>query len=294
MDKKTLAANYYRCGLTFSEIAEILSQCNGINVSVRQLERISSSQGLYRRKNKSNVLNVGYFMCREIQRSGQLHGYKWMHTKCLENGYVIDQETVRNILKCIDPEGVRCRTKRRLRRREYSNPGPNYLWHLDGYDKLKPYGICIHGCIDGYSREIIWLEAASSNNNPRLIAGYFVDAVSKIGGCPKIVRADMGTENGTVRQLQIFLREDDVTCNPHSVFLYGTSRCNQRIESWWGILRKEFAQFWMNVFESFKDDGYYSGDYLDQELIRFCFLEIIQVIDNIVKVNLYCIQYAKY
>lgn len=89
-------------------------------------------------------------------------------------------------------------------------------------------------------------------------------------------------------------REDDVTCNPDSVFLYGTSRCNQRIESWWGILRKEFAQFWMNVFESFKDDGYYSGDYLDQELIRFCFLEIIQVIDNIVKVNLYCIQYAKY
>lgn len=53
--EKTLAANYYRCGLTFSEIAEILSQCNGINVSVRQLKRITSSHGLYRRKNKSNV-----------------------------------------------------------------------------------------------------------------------------------------------------------------------------------------------------------------------------------------------
>ena len=24
------------------------------------------------------------------------------------------------------------------------------LWHLDGYDKLKPYGFAIHGCIDGY------------------------------------------------------------------------------------------------------------------------------------------------
>lgn len=69
MDKKTLAANYYRCGLTFTEIAEILSQWNGINVSVRQLKRITSSQGLYRRKNKSSVLNIGYFICREIQRS---------------------------------------------------------------------------------------------------------------------------------------------------------------------------------------------------------------------------------
>ena len=27
--------------------------------------------------------------------------------------------------------------------------GPNFIWHMDGYDKLKPYGITIHGCIDG-------------------------------------------------------------------------------------------------------------------------------------------------
>ena len=23
------------------------------------------------------------------------------------------------------------------------------MWHIDGYDKLKPYGFPIHGCIDG-------------------------------------------------------------------------------------------------------------------------------------------------
>ena len=28
--------------------------------------------------------------------------------------------------------------------------GPNYIWHADGYDKLKPFGITIHGCIDGW------------------------------------------------------------------------------------------------------------------------------------------------
>ena len=27
--------------------------------------------------------------------------------------------------------------------------GPNFTWHVDGYDKLTPYGITIHGCIDG-------------------------------------------------------------------------------------------------------------------------------------------------
>ena len=23
------------------------------------------------------------------------------------------------------------------------------LWHVDGYDKLSPYGFTVHGCIDG-------------------------------------------------------------------------------------------------------------------------------------------------
>lgn len=43
-------------------------------------------------------------------------------------------------------------------RRCYYSEGPSYVWHLDGYDKLKPYGFPIHGCIDGFSRKILWLE----------------------------------------------------------------------------------------------------------------------------------------
>ncbi len=27
--------------------------------------------------------------------------------------------------------------------------GPKFCWHLDGYDKLSPFGFYIHGCIDG-------------------------------------------------------------------------------------------------------------------------------------------------
>ena len=27
--------------------------------------------------------------------------------------------------------------------------GPNHVWHLDGYDKLPPFGFAIHACIDG-------------------------------------------------------------------------------------------------------------------------------------------------
>ena len=31
---------------------------------------------------------------------------------------------------------------------------------MDGFDKLKPYGFPIHGCIDGFSRKLLWLEVS--------------------------------------------------------------------------------------------------------------------------------------
>ena len=31
----------------------------------------------------------------------------------------------------------------------YPIQGSNYMWYCDGYNKLKPYGFPIHGCIDG-------------------------------------------------------------------------------------------------------------------------------------------------
>ena len=62
--------------------------------------------------------------------------------------------------------------------------GPNYIWHVDGYDKLKPYGFPIHGAIDGWSRKIMWLKLARSNNLPEIPATFYLflkmeDAQSK-------------------------------------------------------------------------------------------------------------------
>lgn len=100
-----------------------------------------------------------------------------MHLKCLQEGFVVRQETVRVLLKILDPNGVNLRKRRRLRRRQYFNKGPNYLWHIDSYDKLKPYGIAISGCIDGFSRHIMWLNAGKTASDPRVIAGYFISTV---------------------------------------------------------------------------------------------------------------------
>ena len=72
-------------------------------------------------------------------------------------------------------------------------------------------------------------------------------------------------------------------------FMYGRSTANQRIESWWGVLRRECMQFWMDCFEELKDRGFFTGDYLDKGLVQFCFSALVQVSSSaLVQVTLLC------
>ncbi|WAR22587.1 hypothetical protein MAR_016561, partial [Mya arenaria] len=101
------------------------------------------------------------------------------------------------------------RTVRRFQRRNSFAAGPNFIWHLDGYVKLKPYGLCIHGCICGFSMKVLLLNVYHPNNNPNIVACYFVEALDEYGGSPRMIRWDFGTENVVVRDLQRYLRADD-------------------------------------------------------------------------------------
>ena len=105
-------------------------------------------------------------------------------------------------MKSLDPEGVTLRSGHKLRRRTYRSQGPNFIWHIDGYDKLKPFGFAIHGAIDGYSRKILWLRVLPSNNNPKIIGSLYLSYVIQSNVTPKIIRADRGSENAVVAGLQ--------------------------------------------------------------------------------------------
>ena len=184
----------------------------------------------------------------------------------------MSREDVRFVMQQLDPDGMTIRRRHCLVRRTYSVKGPNCIWHVDGYDKLKPYGICISGCVDGYSRKVLWLRAGTTNNDPAVVAGYFVEAIERFGGCPQKVRTDFGTENVTIRAIQTALRAN----NPSS-FIAGASTHNQRIESWWGMLRRQCTQHWMTLFSCLQHNGHFDGTFVDKSLVQFCFSRLIQV-----------------
>ncbi|CAG2187419.1 unnamed protein product [Mytilus edulis] len=193
---------------------------------------------LARRKDYSNIRSVFNFVHTQVTSYGPAHRYRWMYQKCKRHGFKIKRDHISLMLNTIDPEGVYLRARRRLKRREYFSRGPNFCWHLDSYDKLKRYGLCINACIDGFSMKIIWLKVGRSSSNPKVIARYFIDAIEEHRGHPYSMRGDMGTENGLVAVMQTLFAGDEVTIP----FIYGKSTMNTRIESWWGILRKKCCQ----------------------------------------------------
>ena len=142
-----------------------------------------------------------------IDGPGSMGGYRtaW-HTLELE-GLRVPRIVVLEIIRELDPEGTELRKSHCLKRRQYHNPGPNYAWHVHGYDKLKPWGFPIHGCIDGYSRRIMWLRVARSNNLPEYPAMYYLETVKELGGCPVEVATDLGTENSLLASIQSYFRQ---------------------------------------------------------------------------------------
>lgn len=157
--------------------------------------------------------------------------------------------------------------------RRYAALGPNFIWHLDGYDKLKPYWFWIHGAIDGYSRRILWLEVG-----PTITAQYFIDCVQQLRGLPRVIRGDCGTENIHIAAVQRFMRRNGAdNMAGEKSFLYGKSVANQIIEAWWSFLRKSNTDCWIRFFKDFSDLSHFDNrNIIHVECLRFCFMGLIE------------------
>lgn len=136
------------------------------------------------------------------------------HVLRLRHQINVPRQLVESLLREVDPRGVEHRESHCLQCRTYVSPGPNFCWHMDGYNKLKPFGFSIHSCVDGFSRRILWLEMQQSNKNPQCVASYFVKHVKAAHGCPVRVHTDQGTRAFSREGLSPFPR----------FFLGGTSK----------------------------------------------------------------------
>lgn len=273
-ERENAVRRYFSQGFTNAEITGFLALQHGIVLSVRTLKRILQRLGLKRARynNESPLERIVAAILEELENScGSFLGYRQL-TRRLRRKYNLQvrRDTVMKSLRVLDPEGVERRQRRRLKRRRYVTPGPNFLWHVDGWDKLAPFGFFVHGAVDGFSRRILWLEVGSTNKNPRVIASNYLNAILQLGGVPRRMRCDRGTENTIIGTLQQFFRwHDDDHFSGSGSFIEGKSTGNQRIEAWWSKFREGGGGWWINFFKDLRDCGLYHDDYLVTECLIF-------------------------
>ena len=276
--KEYLIRHYFKANFSYSEVLHFLATFHGIKITLRHLHRLLRKYKLYRRRGKSPINQLLEFVKNELCGSSSSFGYRTMHMKLREQGFVVDKETVRIVLKSLDPQGVEKRSAHRLQRRVYRCAGPNHVWHIDGYDKLKSFGFAIHGGIDGFSRKILWLQVGKTNNDPRVTASYFIDCVDDLKVIPRVIRADRGSENVVIGGIQRYMRKNHTdSLSGSKSFRYGKSTANQRIESWWSQLRRSRMNWWINFFKDMTDQNLLDASLgYHIECIRFCFMGLIQ------------------
>ena len=265
--------HYFRRGFRYETVTLFLSEYHGISMCVRTLKRRLQEYGLRKRDDSISENTVRQIIQNEIQGPSSLLGYRgmWKWNK-LRTSYnlTVPRDTIMRILRELDPGASAHRKARKLHRRSYVSPGPNAAWHVDGYDKLKPYGLPIHGCNDGFSRRIIWLKVCRSNN-PVIPASLFLHSVEEFEICPMLVQTDCGTENGILAGIQCTLAGGE------RAHRYSSSHANQRIENWWSHCRRGFTAWVMDHFKALIHEGKLAlGNHLHMECVWFVYSDFLQ------------------
>jgi transposase InsO family protein len=257
--KETLKM-FLNYGFSLIKISEMLGVSR--KTISRRIRHFGLLEEVPRYTNISNVdLDV---IVSEIYHEFPNCGIRRMKGFLIARGIRIQWERVRSSLWRVDPEGVLLRTMQLnlVKRRHYSVPGPLSLWHLDGNHKIIRWGFVIHGCVDGYSRRIMFLKA-STNNKASTVFTVFMEAVEKFG-LPQRIRGDQGGENVDVAW---FMFSNPSRGPGRGSFIAGKSCHNQRIERFWRDLFHGCTFIFYYVFWYLEEN-----DYLDvsNETHLFC------------------------
>ncbi|KAM4058246.1 hypothetical protein HRG_013937 [Hirsutella rhossiliensis] len=231
----------------------------GFTISKFRLERIRLEEGLYRRQSPE-ALQVARERARsffnsqaQISTTLQGHGRNYLYTYMRQQHHIISRDALYAEYRDFTPENVRERWGRtRYTRRDFSIHGPDWVWSIDGYDKLKNWGFEIYAGIDAYSRYITWFYCGFSSSTSWNVAKQYLHVLNQRHAMPRILRSDHGNETSLLCGIHYYLSgmrtkeqgSDLVPIAFGDCWYFGRSIHNTRIESWWHRLGSNRAGFW--------------------------------------------------
>ncbi|KAJ8674160.1 hypothetical protein QAD02_005422 [Eretmocerus hayati] len=156
------------------------------------------------------------------------------------------------------------------------SPGPNFTWHIDGYDKLRLYGFLIHGAIDGFLAVFPLDKIATTNKNPKVVSHYYLTSLKDTRCVPTVIRADpklgklwLKFCNNNPELSMMMNMQDPKVISQEAVSIMRILNC--------GVTSPSFDGFLYTIIESIRDKLLFNGGAYEIKLLQFCFTTAIQV-----------------
>ena len=106
-----------------------------------------------------------------------------------------------------------------------------------------------------------------------MIGKWYLNYVSQSKFTPRLVRSNRGSENLIIAGLQrYYLRSTNFA---NSSLKVGSSTANQRIESWWSVMRRSRLNWWIKFFKDPRDQGHFDAtNAYHVHALRFSFIRV--------------------